>query len=72
VQQHNDPNKRPILTDEQLQVIRRGLRRKKQGTPREEFERLFRGSPLAAFQAEPTAIYAPAVNARTPGRIRRW
>jgi len=48
MQQHNDPNKRPLLTDEQLRVIRRGHKRTEQGTPREEFERLFRGSALGA------------------------
>jgi len=47
MQLHDDPKKRPLLTDEQLRVISRGtsLQRKK-GTPREEFERLF--SKLAA------------------------
>ena len=63
MQQHNDPNKRPLLTDEQLRVIRRGPKRTKQGTPQEEFERLFRGSALAAFRVERTAIHAPAVTA---------
>src|SRR5580692_4609353 len=48
VQQNNDINKQPLLTDEQLRVIRRGHKRTKQGTPREEFERLFRGTALAA------------------------
>jgi hypothetical protein len=39
--QNDDPKKRPLLTAEQLSVIRRGHERPKKGTPREEFEKLF-------------------------------
>jgi hypothetical protein len=45
----NDPRKRPLLTPEQLRVIRQGLRGtdsagqlKRKASPREEFENLFR------------------------------
>jgi hypothetical protein len=36
-----DPRKRPLLTAEQLSVLRRYPEQKKKGTPREEFEKLF-------------------------------
>ena len=42
MQQSDDPRKRPLLTAEQLNVIRQALERAKKGTAREEFEKLFR------------------------------
>ena len=42
MQQNEDPKKRPLLTAEQLQNMRRVLDRPKKQSPREEFERLFR------------------------------
>jgi hypothetical protein len=42
MQQNDDPRKRPLLTDEQLRLMRRGLEKTKKGTPREESEKLFR------------------------------
>jgi hypothetical protein len=42
MQQNADPRKRPLLTPEQLQTITRAIQRTKKGTPREEFEKLFR------------------------------
>jgi hypothetical protein len=41
MQLHDDPKKRPLLTEEQLRVISRAILRPKRGTPREEFEKLF-------------------------------
>jgi hypothetical protein len=38
----DDPRKRPLLTPEQLRVMSRGHERVRKGTPREEFEKLFR------------------------------
>jgi hypothetical protein len=42
MQPSDDPRKRPLLTPEQLKVIRRAPKRTKKGSPREEFEKLFR------------------------------
>jgi hypothetical protein len=42
MQQNADPRKRPLLTAEQLQIIRRVTEKPKKGSPREEFEKLFR------------------------------
>jgi PAS domain S-box-containing protein len=42
MEQNIDPRKRPLLTAEQLHVINRVPDRVKKGTPREEFEKLFR------------------------------
>lgn len=44
MQQDEDPKKRPLLTAEQLQIMRRVPDRPKKGNPREEFEKLFRPS----------------------------
>jgi hypothetical protein len=44
MQQDEDPKKRPLLTAEQLQIMRRVPDRPKKGNPREEFEKLFRQS----------------------------
>ena len=41
MQPHEDPRKRPLLTPEQLRIIRRSSERATKGTPREEFEKLF-------------------------------
>ena len=46
-QQNAHPRKRPLLSVQQLQLIRRGTQRTKKGTAREEFEKLFR---------EPTSV----------------
>jgi hypothetical protein len=40
--QNEDPKKRPLLTAQQLQIMRRVPNRPKKGNPREEFEKLFR------------------------------
>jgi hypothetical protein len=45
--QNDDPRKRPLLTAQQLEVIRRVPKRTKTGTPREEFEKLFQTRPQA-------------------------
>ena len=37
----DDPRKRPLLTAEQLDIIRRRPEKAKKGTPREEFEKIF-------------------------------
>lgn len=42
MQQNENPRKRPLLTPEQLRIMQRGPERTKKGTPREEFEKLFR------------------------------
>ena len=42
MQQEADPRKRPLLTAEQLLIIRRVTEKPKKGSPREEFEKLFR------------------------------
>jgi hypothetical protein len=42
MQQNEDPRKRPLLTAEQLRNMRRGAQKIHKGTPREEFEKLFR------------------------------
>jgi hypothetical protein len=42
MQQENDPRKRPLLTPEQLQIMRRVPEKPKKGNAREEFEKLFR------------------------------
>jgi hypothetical protein len=42
MQPSDDPRKRPLLTPEQLKVIRRAPKSIKKGSPREEFEKLFR------------------------------
>jgi hypothetical protein len=42
MQKIDDPRKRPLLTAEQLQRMRQASRETKKGTPREEFENLFR------------------------------
>lgn len=42
MQQPEDPRKRPLLTAQQLNIMRQFLRRTKRGNPREEFEKLFR------------------------------
>ena len=42
MQPNEDPRKRPLLTPEQLQNMRRIPERVKKGNPREEFEKLFR------------------------------
>jgi hypothetical protein len=42
MQQDDDPKKRPLLTPEQLRMISRVPERTRKGTPREEFEKLFR------------------------------
>ena len=49
MQNNEDPRKRPLLTALQLQTIHRSTERTKKGTPREEFEKLFR-QPSAAAQ----------------------
>lgn len=41
MQPNDNSKKRPLLTEEQLRVISRGILRHKKGTPREEFEKLF-------------------------------
>jgi hypothetical protein len=48
MQQHDDPKKRPLLTTEQLRIMRQGPRKINKGTPREEFEKLFQGQFAAA------------------------
>ena len=40
--QNDDPKKRPLLTAQQLQIIRQAFQREKKPNAREEFERLFR------------------------------
>jgi hypothetical protein len=45
MQPNDDLKKRPLLTAEQLQTMRQAYRRVKKGTPREEFEKLFRRAP---------------------------
>jgi hypothetical protein len=47
MQQNDDPRKRPILTAEQIRIMQRRPLRIKKGTPREEFEKLFRHSTVA-------------------------
>ncbi len=47
MQQIDDPRKRPLLTAEQLRIISRIPEKVKKGTPREEFERLFRPRTVA-------------------------
>jgi hypothetical protein len=47
MQQNDDPKKRPLLTAEQLRNIHRVPERIKKGTPREEFEKLFRRQATA-------------------------
>jgi len=42
MQQNDEWKKRPLLTLEQLRIITRGRERVKKGTPRQEFEKLFR------------------------------
>jgi hypothetical protein len=42
MQQIDDSRKRPLLTAEQLRKLQRGRQPEKKGTPREEFEKLFR------------------------------
>jgi hypothetical protein len=42
IAQDENPRKKPLLTAEQLQNMRRVPMRIKKGTPREEFEKLFR------------------------------
>jgi len=42
MQQNENPRKRPLLTPEQLRIMHRGPEKIKKGTPREEFEKLFR------------------------------
>ncbi len=42
MQQNDDPKKRPLLTPEQLRLMHRVPEKPKKGTPREEFEKLFR------------------------------
>jgi hypothetical protein len=49
MQQINDPRKRPLLTAEQLRLLRGIPERAKKGSPQEEFEKLFR-QPIA-FQS---------------------
>jgi uncharacterized small protein (DUF1192 family) len=39
---NEDPRKRPLLTAEQLQIMRQVAERPKKGNAREEFEKLFR------------------------------
>jgi hypothetical protein len=39
---NDDPNKRPLLTAEQRRIISRRRETPRKGTPREEFEKLFR------------------------------
>jgi hypothetical protein len=51
----NDPMKRPLLTPEQLRVISRGLQPKpRKGSPREEFEKLFRQPAISPSVAPGT------------------
>jgi hypothetical protein len=45
MQPNDDPRKRPLLTAEQLQTMRKASGRPKKGTPRQEFENLFRLAP---------------------------
>jgi hypothetical protein len=45
MQQNDDPRKRPLLTAEQIQTMRQASRKTKKGTPRQEFENLFRRAP---------------------------
>jgi hypothetical protein len=47
MQQNDDPRKRPLLTAEQLRVMRAASENTKKGTPREEFEKLFRNPTWA-------------------------
>ena len=51
MQPNEDPRKRPLLTPQQLQLITRAPNRTKKGTPREEFEKLFRQSPRVSSDA---------------------
>jgi hypothetical protein len=48
VEQNPDPRKRPILTPEQLRKIRGIPETIRKGTPRQEFEKLFRLSTPAS------------------------
>lgn len=47
MQPNDDPRKRPLLTSEQIRVMQRGPMKTKKGTPREEFEKLFRRPTVA-------------------------
>jgi hypothetical protein len=47
MQQNDDPRKRPLLTAEQIQTMRQASRKTKKGTPRLEFENLFRRAPAS-------------------------
>jgi hypothetical protein len=42
MQPQDDPRKRPLLTAEQLSMMRRSIVYTKKTTPREQFEKLFR------------------------------
>ena len=42
MQLNDDPRKRPLLTPQQISVMKRVPLKTKKGTPREEFEKLFR------------------------------
>ena len=64
MQQNENPRKRPLLTPEQLRIMHREPERIKKGTPREEFEKLFR--PPAAANELTDAGRTPRV-ARFPG-----
>ncbi|MDR3703283.1 MAG: hypothetical protein P4L56_26790 [Candidatus Sulfopaludibacter sp.] len=48
MQQNDDPKKRPLLTAKQLRAMHRAPERTKKGTPREEFEKLFRRQAATA------------------------
>jgi hypothetical protein len=45
----DDPRKRPLLTPKQLRLMSREVPKPKKGTPREEFEKLFRKPPVPSL-----------------------
>jgi hypothetical protein len=49
MQQEDDPRKRPLLTAQQIQIMRRVPEKPKKENAREEFEKLFR-QPLRCPQ----------------------
>lgn len=53
MQQNDDPRKRPLLTADQLRNMRGVHQKTAKGTPREEFEKLFRRPVAAASAPEP-------------------
>jgi hypothetical protein len=63
MQQNDDPRKRPLLTPDQLRIMRGVHQKTAKLTPREEFEKLFR-RPVAVTGAQEPPVQQPTTCGR--------